>query len=363
MAHEIARRRLRNSKLTDPPFTAAEEVVRWHGAMQSQDYGPAKWAVGQRTLGLVDQDLEEALAKGLILRTHVLRPTWHFVAGDDIRWLLELTGPRVHAQTAARFRELQLDARTLDRSETAIAGALKGDNHLTRSEIGGILDRAGIDRSGQRLPWILMHCELNATICSGVIRGKQQTYALLDERATSPRRFDRDEALVELTRRYLTSHGPATIQDLRWWSSITVADIKKAIDMLGSEVQNETIDGLTLWSITSDSTRPPVTRGVHLLQSYDEVVVGYTESRYLGDPLKAAARAAWGDRSLPFAVALVNGAVAGHWRRTIKTRTVNVEILTYKRPNPSELRALKSAAADFGRFLEREVTVEIDQVP
>jgi hypothetical protein len=362
MAHDIARRRMRNSKLTDPSFTAAEEVVRWHGAMQSQDYGPAKWAVGQRTLGLVDEDLEEALAKGLILRTHVLRPTWHFVAGDDIRWLLELTGPRVRAQTAARFRELQLDARTLDRSETTIAGALKDGNHLRRSEIGEILDRAGIDKSGQRLPWILMHCELNATICSGVIRGKQQTYALLDERATGPRRFDRDEALVELTRRYLTSHGPATIQDLRWWSSITVADIKKAMDMLGSEVQNETIDGLTLWSITSDSTRPPVTRGVHLLQPYDEVVVGYTESRYFGDPLKEAARAAWSDRSLPFAVALVNGDLAGRWKRTIKERSVEVEVLTYEEPKPSEIRALEAAAADLARFLGREAAVEVARI-
>lgn len=358
MGLEIARRRMRNSRLTCTSFDAPDEVVRWHGAMQAQDYGPAKWSIGQRATNLVDEDLDRALAAGSIVRTHVLRPTWHFVARDDIRWLLALTGPRVHQHNRPRYRELGLDEPTLARCEALIVSALEGENHLTRGEIADILDDARIDRSGQRLAHILMHCELKAAICSGGIAGKQQTYALLDERVPDNRRFDRDEALVELTRRYLTSHGPATVQDLRWWSSLTVADIKKALDMLGSAVQSETIDEITLWSMASDGNRPPSGRGVHLLQAYDEFVVGYAESRYFGDPREAAARAAWRDRSLPNGVVLLHGGVAGHWRRATEKDSIRVEVLVYEEPKPGDARALDAAAGLLGRFSGGQVTVE-----
>lgn len=350
---------MRNSGLTGTSFAAPDEVVRWHGAVQAQDYAPAKWSIGQRATKLVDADVDRALASGSVVRTHVLRPTWHFVARDDIRWLLALTGPRVHRHNGPRYRDLGLDERTRARCEARIASALEGGNRLTRDAIAGILDHAGIDRSGQRLPYILMHCELEATICSGGPAGKQHTYALLDERVPNDHRFDRDEALVELTRRYLTSHGPATVQDLRWWSSLTVADIKQALRMLGSDVQSETIDDITLWSLTSEPSRPPGGRGAHLLQPFDELLVGYTESRFFGDPRAAAARAAWRDRNQPRGVVLVNGGVAGHWRRTIEKDSVTVEVRMYEDAKPSDARAIKAAATDLGRFLGRRLTVDV----
>jgi hypothetical protein len=354
----IARRRMRNSRLTGTPFGAPDEVVRRHGAMQAQDYGPAKWSIGQRAANVVDDDLDRALAAGSIIRTHVLRPTWHFVARDDLRRLLALTGPRVHKHNGRRYRELGLDNRTLARCEAVIVSALEGGNHLTRNAIAGILDDAGIDSSGQRLPYILMHCELEAAICSGALAGKQHTYALLDERVSTHHRFDRDEALGELTRRYLTSHGPSTVQDLRWWSSLTVADIRKALHALGSEVESETVDGITFWSMANDVGRSPRVSGVNLLQAYDELIVGYTESRFFGDPRAAAARAAWRDRKLPTGLVLLDGAIAGHWRRTLQKNSVRVEVLTYEEPKPSDSRKLETAAAQLGRFFGRNVSVE-----
>lgn len=330
--------------------------------MQAQDYGPAKWSIAQRSTDVLDPDVDRAVADGWIVRTHVLRPTWHFVARDDIRWLLALTGPRVQRSNASRYRELGLDARTLGRCESKIASALEGGSSLTREEIGGVLDRARIDRSAQRLPYILMHLELEAVICSGPRAGKKHAYALLDERVPKGSRFDRDGALVELTRRYLTSHGPATIQDLRWWSSLTVVDIKHALDMLGPEIQNTAVDGLTFWSRASNGGPAPRARGAHLLQAFDELIVGYTTSRFFGDERAVAVRAAWQDRNQPRDVVLLNGCVAGLWRRKIGKDAVRVEILTFEEAKPGEVRALESAGTRLGYFLGLPATVNIARV-
>jgi hypothetical protein len=355
----IARRRLRNTRLTGPGFTSPEEAVGWHLAMQAQDYGPAKWSIGQRSKGLTDQDLDEALATGSIIRTHVLRPTWHFVARDDLRWLLALSGPRVQQGNAGRYRELGLDARTRARAEKVIVFALEGGTRLTRKEIAAVLDDAGIDHSGQRMPYFLSHCELEAVIGSGGLAGKQQTYALLDDQVPAAGPFDRDDALGELVRRYLSSHGPATVKDMSWWSGLTVADLRKGLECLGEEVRSETLDGMVLWSVASDDSSSPAPRGAHLLQTYDELVVGYAESRFYGDPGAEKARAAWSDRTYPSGMLLLNGRIVGHWRRTIERTEVPIEFHLYQEPKPADTKALEAAATNLGRFLDLPVSLDV----
>ncbi|MDP8956885.1 MAG: winged helix DNA-binding domain-containing protein, partial [Actinomycetota bacterium] len=303
-------------------------------------------------------DVDHALMDGTIIRTHVLRPTWHFVAVSDIRWVLALTAPRVHRNVAHRFRDLGLDHQTLTRCETVIASALEGRKRMTREEIGGVLASAGIDPSGQRLPFILLHFELEAVICSGGLAGKQQTYALFDERVPKSRRFDHDEALAELARRYLQSHGPATVQDLRWWSSLTTPDLNKALELLGSTVRSEVLEGRTFWWLNADARATTRGRRAHLLQPYDETLVGYTESRFFGDPREPAARSAWKNPMLPSGVVLLNGRVAGQWKRTMKGRRITVEAFLYDDPTNPETRLLENAAAELGRFFGRPATFE-----
>jgi hypothetical protein len=339
-------------------FIAPDDVVRRHGAMQAQEYGLAKWAIGQRARGLVDEDLDRALSAGSIVRTHVLRPTWHFVARDDLRWWLALTGPRVQRHNEPRCRELGLDHRTLSRCESLVASALEGGNRLTRIEIAEVLDAAKIDRSGQRLPYILMHCELQAVICSAGLSGRQHTYALVDERVPNDRPFDRDDALAEFARRYLAGHGPATVKDLRWWSSLTIADIREALGMLGSDAVSEEIDGITFWSLAASESDPDTESRVQLLHAFDELIVGYTESRYFGDPRAEPARAAWKDRSLPTGLLLLEGGIAGLWRRSTKKDFVAIEAFLYDRMKPREAVALKAAVDDLGRFLGSRSSVE-----
>ncbi len=199
------------------------------------------------------------------------------------------------------------------RSEKVVTSALEGGNRLTRDELATVFERRKLDPGGQRMPYLLMHCELEGVIGSGGRNGKQQTYALLDERVPSGgRRLDRDEAVVELVRRYLASHGPATVKDLSWWSGLTMTDLRAALGSLEDEVASDEVDGLTFWSTAQErSRRPAAARGVHLLQTYDELVVGYTESRFHGDTSGDLARQAWSDRTYPTGVFLLHGGSAG----------------------------------------------------
>src|SRR5437773_6733489 len=216
---EIAHGRLHNQHVTRRTLETPQTLVEWLGAVQAQDYAAAKWALGLRLHGMTDDNIEQAFTDGKILRTHVMRPTWHFVSPADIRWLLALTAPRVRAASAYYNRKLELDAAFFRRTHAVLANALQGGKQLTRDELASALQQAGIATEGeQRVTHIMMRAELDGIICSGARRDKQFTYALLDERAPQTRMLDRDEALAELARRYFTSHGPATLQDFVWWS-------------------------------------------------------------------------------------------------------------------------------------------------
>jgi hypothetical protein len=213
MTLNIARLRLHNQLLSRTEFTEPEQVVAWLGAVQAQDYAGAKWALGLRLANATDAAIEEAIDRGRILRTHVMRPTWHFVTPADIRWMLELTAPRVRALLAYNDRQLGLDQVTFKKSSAVLEKALQNNQQLTRGELTPILEKAGIAVEGLHLGQLLTHAELDGLVCSGPRKGKQFTYALLEERAPEARLLEREAALAELSRRYFHSHGPATLQD------------------------------------------------------------------------------------------------------------------------------------------------------
>ena len=120
---DIVTRRLTTQRLAGEPFGSATDAMRWFGPVQSQDYAAGKWALGMRVLGATDAALDRLFDSGAILRTHVMRPTWHFVLPADIRWIQELTSGRVMASLAGRHRQLELDSRTIGRAIELFAGA------------------------------------------------------------------------------------------------------------------------------------------------------------------------------------------------------------------------------------------------
>jgi DNA glycosylase AlkZ-like len=361
-ALELARRRIGIVGLggaQPAPFADAAEVVGWFGALQSQDYHLAKWAVAQRLgPGVTDADLDRAFDDGVILRTHVLRPTWHFVAPADLGRLLELTAPRVHALNGYAYRRGELDGPLLRRTTDLIAGAVAGGNHLTRTEIAALLARHGITAAGFRLGYILIHAELERMICSGPLRGKRHTYALFEERAPQAASLEREAALAELVRRFFTSHGPATAKDLSWWSSLTRADIVTGLSLAGDALESTDVDGVTYWSAPGKAPAPAPSPSVRLLQAYDEYIVGYRQSKYLLD-LDGLVAAAPDQLALPNGVIVVDTQVAGRWKRTIRADAVALEAALYRRFGAAETAALHAAADELGEFLGARAVVSV----
>jgi hypothetical protein len=352
----ICSQRLQNQRLVGGAWQTPAEVVRSLGAVQAQDYGSAQWAIAQRTPGLTGAELERAFAEGTFLRTHVLRPTWHFVAPEDIRWLLALTAPRVHALNSYQYRRLELDDALFGRSNAALAGALQGGRQLTRAELAGVLEAIGISASGLRLAYLVMRAELDAIVCSGPRRGKQFTYALLAERAPNARRLSRDEALAELTRRYFTSHGPALVQDYAWWSGLTVTEAKAGLELVGPHLTHASIDGKRYWFAHPSAREPEGSSTVHLLPNYDEYLIAYRDYSPVFDSSRFPA-AASRDGVLGGHLLVVDGQVAGGWRRTIRKEGVLIEIRPRAPLSSAAREDLQTAAERYGRFVERPVAI------
>ena len=350
----IAVQRLYNQRLEGQKFQTPSEVVAWLGAVQAQEYALAKWALGLRMENTTDDVIEQAFKEGSILRTHVMRPTWHFVTPEDIRWILKLTAPRVHAVSAHMYRQLELDNALFMRSNAAIIKALEGGKYLTRAELGAALAEIGIDTTnGMRLGYIVHHAELEGIVCSGPRRGKQHTYALLDERAPHARTLARDEALAELTRRFFTSHGPATVNDFAWWSGLTVADVKAALAMLGSQLSHETIDGKTFWFSTSMPVAKEPSLATHLLPVYDEFGIAYKNHSTSLDPMYGELVK---NRFFTSAFAL-DGQIIGMWRRTFSKGAVVIESSPFRPFSAAEKQAFAEAAQRFGEFLGMPVVL------
>ncbi len=321
--------------------------------MQAQDYPGAKWAIGLRAT-VSDADVDRAGDDGEIVRTHILRQTWHFVARDDIRWMLALSGPRVNAVSTHYYRKMELDERTFTRSRNVFERALRDGQSLTRHELGAALRRAGITASGTRLAFLTMRAELDAVICNGPRRGKQFTYALLEERVPPAPAVDREAALAKLARRYFTSHGPATLKDYVWWSGLTVRDAKAGIDLAGSSLTCDEVDGFKYWSADRRIPKAAASPSAYLLPNYDEYLIAHKDrhlvvSRGSGDGVTRIKD--------PFVHhVVIDGRLAGSWTRTVKNGAVHVNCAMYARPTAETTKAIDAAVTRLGRFMECPAT-------
>jgi len=344
----IVSERLHNQKLSSPGLKQAVDVVRWLGAVQAQDFPAAKWALGLRLRAATDAAIEQAYNEGQILRTHLMRPTWHFVAPDDIRWLLELTAPRVNARSGPNYRKYELDAAVFKQTNKVLIKALQGGKHLTRAELRAALNKSGVAADDiVRLAHIMLRAELDGVVCSGRRRGKQFTYALMDERVAEAETLIRDEALAKLTERYLTSHGPATLQDFIWWSGLTASDAKRGVESVDRELRKELVHNKTYWLPRAKPSARPSLYSAHLLPAYDEYNVAYKDRQNVIDDATTE-MSAW---DLLGPTVIVDGKVAGNWKATPDRQAVTITVKPTRSLKKSERLAIVAAADRYAAFL------------
>lgn len=354
---EVAHQRLENHRLRSSESRNPKDVLRHFAAMQAQEFAYAKWSLAQRAPGTTVVDIDRLFAEGILLRTHLVRPTWHFVLADDIRWMLTATAPRVEALNAYQYRQLGLDSTLLTKCQLLFANVLRGGLSLTRPQLAGILKRDGVEASGLRLAYIFMRAELDAVLCSGPVLGKQHTYALLDERAPHGRRgVIREDALIELTRRYFTSRGPATLKDFAAWSSLTTAEARNSLEAISGEFEREVVGDRTYWFKESETkaARP----AVDLLQCYDEYIMSYSESR---DVLRGQVSIPQQDSTYLHGIFL-DGRLIGRWKHVLTKTGCRIAAQLYKPLSSGDKRLLNDAVQRYGTFLGMPATMSCDSI-
>lgn len=287
---ELISLRLHNHYLSRPILKTPEDVVQHFGAIQAQDYAAATWSIGLRMQQVTDTTIQDAYNNGTILRTHIMRPTWHFVLPENIRWMQELTASQVKKLLGHYNRKLELTDDLLAKTNMIITKALANNNYLTRKELKALLTEQGIMTDVQRLGHIVMKAELDGLICSGPMQGKpastrkssstqggQFTYALLEERVPKTKSLTREESLAKLARIYIQSHGPIQVKDFSWWSGLSLKDATIAIDFIQKDLTKETIDAKTYWYVPAKHivTQPSPT--AYLLSIFDEYAIAYRD--------------------------------------------------------------------------------------
>ncbi|SEI97465.1 Winged helix DNA-binding domain-containing protein [Dyadobacter koreensis] len=351
---DIIRLRLVNQKITHSDFTRPDHIVKYMVAMQAQEYAMAKWAIGLRVPGTTDESVEEAFNEGRILRTHLMRPTWHFVAPEDIRWMIALTAPRVNAINAFMYRKCEIDAQTFNTCNDILIKELEGGKSLTRNALKEKLDKKIVTGDSVRLGCLMMKAELDNLICSGPRDGKQFTYALIDERVPAAKPLTHEEAVIKLTSQYFTSRGPAQLQDFVMWSGLTVKDVKAGIAALSNDFVHEKFkDKIYIYSSPVEQNNSK-TKSTFLMPDYDEYGMSYKDRSAIFVPTPDILKNF--KLNIPYNRMIVSdGEIVGSWKRTVTNKGVNIETEYFKKLKKKEEENINIAIKKFSGFIGKSI--------
>lgn len=345
----IACQRLYNQQISRPQFGKPEEVVRHMTAIQAQDYYASLWTIGVRTRKkITEADVEKAIAGQKIVRTWPMRGTLHFVATEDIRWMLKLLTPRVIRSSAGRYRELELNETIFTKSRKLLEKAMQGGKKFIRSELYNVLENADISTEGQRGYHIIGYLAQTGVICQAGRRDKQDTFVLLDEWIPESRELNGDEALVELAARYIKSRGPATEYDFAWWAGLTVTTARKALHLVEDLFEKEQIGDQTFWFPDTSAWHSKDSL-LHLLPAFDEIICGYTDrSAILPSNHKKSIILRNG---IFKPVIILDGKAVGIWKRTLRKNHVMIEAEPFEKFTTSQITKIDRRSIEYGNFL------------
>jgi hypothetical protein len=358
---DVARARQVSLLLWQAPPRSAVDVVTWFGAMQAQDIASAKWSLGVRVPGSTENDVDEAIGSGAILRTWPMRGTIHLIPAGDARWLLETTGARALATSARRREQLGLDLASADAAVEVLRAALAGGRRLRRSQAIAAIADAGIPTAGQAGYHLLWYAAQVGATCIGPHEGKEQTFALLEEFAPEQRRLERREAIAELALRYFRGHGPATVRDFAGWTGLTLADCRMALGDNAGRLVAASFAGTAvhLTAELADQIVGGATRGrapTTALPGFDEFILGYKD-RTVQVPAGGMAEVVPGGNGMFRATLCTDGVAVGTWTRRLRTGRVDIDVRTFEQTGERLLRQAEQPFAGYASFLDRTPVV------
>ncbi len=353
---DIIAHRLHNQHLSQSSLKKPEELVRWMGALQAQDYRMVQWAIGARVDDLTQENIEQAIADGHIIRTHLLRPTWHLVAATDLRWILKLTAPRIRVALRHRHKFLGLTDDLVTKSNSVIEDALAGNNYLLRNELVAKLEEAGFENKDNMASHLLLHAELDGIICSGPSKGQHYTYALFEERVPKTEAVTQNKALERLACIYFKSHGPATLNDFAWWSGLTKTSARKAIEMASIGLTSKEIGSQKHYWPADSASPESEAESVYLLPAYDEFLISYKDRDSI-IPDDDNRKKTISNNGIFRPVIVVDRQVKGIWKRTKKEETVEVEINFFAPPTKKVQTKVEAVAEKFAAFVDKKLHI------
>lgn len=344
----IGNQRISSQRIEENKFAKPEEVVKWMGAMQAQNYNQALWAIGQRLQSSNRDMIEQAIAEKKIVRTWPMRGTLHFVASEDVRWMVKLSAERMMASNKRRLKELELDQPILERCKVIFYETLKDGIPASRPFLLNLLEEAGISTKNQRGPFLLWYASQTGQICQGPMLANQPSFVLIEQWAPQAKNLLRDEALFELAKRYFFSHGPATIHDFSWWSGLTVADAKRGLEAVQSELISY-VSGIKEYWMAPDQAALRHTH-FHLLPSFDEYLLGYKD-RNAVLPDQHSPKVIPGKNGVFLPIIVANSQVIGTWKRSAKKSAAEISFSLFEAMEKHQEEQAAQAAETFSRFL------------
>ncbi len=347
-SQDLLKIRLHNQLLSGNALREPQEIVSYMGAMQAQAFELAKWGVGVRLQGARIGEVEEAINTGQIIRTHILRPTWHFVAAEDIHWMSELSAPRIRPAFMGYGKTLGFDEGVYTPASRLVERLLENGNHLTLKEISASLMAEGLISDHNTAHYITGRAEVDGILCNGRLQGKNTTYALLHEWVPKRESLCREEALERLARRFFTSHGPATLPDFVWWSGLTLTDARRAIEGIRQDFVCETANGREFWMRGDIPLPADDTPSALLLPPFDEFVVSYKdrteliEDRHYGKVMTK--------NGLFSPTLMLDGEIVGSWKKVTAKGQTGAKLSFFKKPTKKVENLFRKAVEEFSGF-------------
>jgi hypothetical protein len=354
-AGDITRYRLHSQRIIKPGCKNAGEVVSWMGALQAQDYAGSKWSIGLRVPGSTDAMIEQAVADKSIVRSWSLRGTLHWMLAADIRWMVALAAPNIQAKYTTNFKREGLDQAIFKKSNRIITNALSDGQALTRDELAVIVKKKGITTSNHGMGYLLLYASLDGIICFGPRRDKQFTHVLLDDWIPASQREQPDRPLVTLALRYFISRGPATVKDFAWWAGVTLTVARKAVEVIKGQLTETVVAGIS-YLMDDDTPSSNSKPGVYLLPGFDEYLMSYADRSAMVEAADAPDIKGAGNGLLSSTI-ILNGQVAGTWKRTVEKKQVVIETSYFHKASQAVQQQVKATAKRYAQYLAMEAVV------